>query len=297
MQSKIYTYLIYYYLFVKLFLNKIFYKKIRFFSFEETIHILKSEKKSFARYGDGEIRMVLSALESIGFQKDSERLSRRLNEVLQSQLPNLLIGLPNTFRYLLKNTMNSQTFWYGFNLLYAKDFLNVINLDKKYGDSLITRFYMMYKDKAEKTILPKIHLLKTLWNEQDILFVEGADTKLGIGNDLFENAKSIQRIICPSENAFEQYENILQQTKKYGHDKLIIIALGPTATVLAYDLAKNNFWALDLGHIDIEYMWFLQKSKKKEAVTGKYVNESGSRGNVIAKGISGEYQNQIISVI
>lgn len=289
--------LIKYYLVVRNIPFLLFSKKPEIFSFEETIDEIVTKKKSLARFGDGEIRMVLSSHEEIGFQKKNIQLSERLGEVLQSQIPNLLIGLPNTFRYLLKNTMNSQTFWYGFNLLYAKDFLNVINLDKKYGDSLITRFYMMYKDKAEKKILPKIHLLKTLWNEQDILFVEGADTKLGIGNDLFENAKSIQRIICPSENAFEQYDNILEQTKKYGKEKLIIIALGPTATVLAYDLAKNNFWALDFGHIDIEYMWFLQKSKKKEAVTGKYVNESGLRGNVIAKAISGEYKNQIISVI
>lgn len=275
----------------------LFVKRPKILSFKDTINDIIKNKKSFARYGDGEIRMVLSSEEEIGFQKKNIQLSERLGEVLQSQIPNLLIGLPNTFGYLPKNTNDSQIFWYGFNMLYAQKFIDMVNLKEKFGDTNITRFYMMYKDKEEKTILPKIHLLKTLWNEQDILFVEGTDTKLGIGNDLFENAKSIQRIICPSENAFEQYDNILEQTKIYGKGKLIIIALGPTATVLAYDLAKNNFWALDLGHIDIEYMWFLQKSKKKEAVTGKYVNESGLRGNVIAKCISGEYKNQIISVI
>ena len=39
-------------------------------------------------------------------------------------------------------------------------------------------------------------------------------------------------------------------------DKLFILALGPMATVLAYDLARLGYRALDLGHIDIEYEWF-----------------------------------------
>lgn len=289
--------LIKYYLLLRNISFLILSKKPKILSFEDTINDIVTNRRSFARFGDGEIRMVLSNTEEIGFQKKNIQLSERLGEVLQSQIPNLLIGLPNTFGYLPKNTIDSQIFWYGFNMLYAQKFIDMVNLKEKFGDTNITRFYMMYKDKEEKTILPKIHLLKTLWNEQDILFVEGADTKLGIGNDLFENAKSIQRIICPSENAFEQYENILQQTKKYGHDKLIIIALGPTATVLAYDLAKNNFWALDLGHIDIEYMWFLQKSKKKEAVKGKYVNEAGGSKSAFGDGNLIEYKNQIIHVI
>jgi hypothetical protein len=32
-------------------------------------------------------------------------------------------------------------------------------------------------------------------------------------------------------------------------DKLILIALGPTATVLAYDLAKKGYQAIDIGHL------------------------------------------------
>ena len=56
------------------------------------------------------------------------------------------------------------------------------------------------------------------------------------------------------------------------------MALGPTATILAKDICDLNgdkieYQALDLGHIDIEYEWFLMRAKKRKAVKGKYVNE------------------------
>ena len=46
-------------------------------------------------------------------------------------------------------------------------------------------------------------------------------------------------------------------------DSIILIALGPTATVLAYDLSKRGYQAIDVGHIDIEYEWFLNNASKK----------------------------------
>lgn len=45
--------------------------------------------------------------------------------------------------------------------------------------------------------------------------------------------------------------------------KLVLIALGHTATVLAYDLAEVGYQAIDIGHIDIEYEWFLMRAPKK----------------------------------
>ena len=36
---------------------------------------------------------------------------------------------------------------------------------------------------------------------------------------------------------------------------LFLVALGPTATVLAYDLSKIGYQAIDIGHIDISFVW------------------------------------------
>ena len=38
-------------------------------------------------------------------------------------------------------------------------------------------------------------------------------------------------------------------------------------------MAQEGFRALDLGHLDIEYEWFLKKTTEKIAIQDKYVNE------------------------
>ena len=141
-----------------------------------------------------------------------------------------------------------------------------------YGDGQLTRFYMAFKDKTD--IGYKIKRFKEIWENQQLLIVEGKDTKLGVGNDLFNNVKSIERIICPSKNAFDKYDEIVSTVVNYAKDRLVLIALGPTATVLAHDLSVLNFWAIDIGHIDIEYMWFKNKYSEKREIEGKAVNEA-----------------------
>ena len=62
---------------------------------------------------------------------------------------------------------------------------------------------------------------------------------------------------------------------------MILIALGPTATVLAYDLAKAGYWALDIGHLDLEYEWFL-KGEGYSYIPHKYNNEMLGDTNIIS---------------
>ena len=107
--------------------------------------------------------------------------------------------------------------------------------------------------------------------------------------------------ILYSKNAFERYNEIFESVKKYGKNKTIILALGPTATILAYDLSKlEGYTAVDLGHIDIEYEWFLRGVKKRKAIPGKFVNEvrtkdlSNEKNNNEAYDL---YQNTIIKEI
>lgn len=42
-----------------------------------------------------------------------------------------------------------------------------------------------------------------------------------------------------------------------------MISLGPTATVLAYDLFKAGYQAIDFGHVDVEYEWWRMGAHKK----------------------------------
>ena len=123
--------------------------------------------------------------------------------------------------------------------------------------------------------------LKKIWNNKDILLIEGEKSRLGIGNDLFDNVKSIQRILAPNRNAFKHYNDILKEVCKYNPaDYLILLALGPTATILAYDLALKGYQAIDIGHVDIEYEWFKMGATHKVPVPNKFVNEAGAGAGV-----------------
>ncbi|WP_337960757.1 GT-D fold domain-containing glycosyltransferase [Limosilactobacillus reuteri] len=76
------------------------------------------------------------------------------------------------------------------------------------------------------------------------MIVEGQLSRSGVGNDLFANAKSVQRILGPAHNAFAQYDALKAAIEKFGPGKLVLLMLGPTAKALVGELAATG---LQLG--------------------------------------------------
>lgn len=72
--------------------------------------------------------------------------------------------------------------------------------------------------------------------------------------------------------------------------------MGPTATVLAYDLACRGYQALDIGHLDLEYEWYLMGTNTKVNIPHKYVNEVCG-GEVVSDCNDENYISQIVSNI
>ena len=268
--------------------------KYNIISEEETVNLLVSKKKSLSRFGDGEFKWLLN-IHQKSFQKQNEKLMMRLREILMSDNKNVIIAIPDSINYLDNHTFDSKRYWAKFYSKYLNKIRKYLNFNYAYSNANISRPYMCYKNKDENIMRHKFDNIKKIWNKKDILIVEGELTKLGVGNDLFENANSIKRIICPNCNAFDIYDDILSVTKKYGKNKVILIALGPTATVLSYDLGVDNYQAIDIGHTDIEYMWYINKSYKKVAVNGKFVNEAQTSNFVISSDMNSyHYEKQII---
>ena len=178
---------------------------------------------------------------------------------------------------------------------YKFPILNIINKNKTYYSSTLTRFYIDYKSK--KGVQNYIKKLKKIWENKDVVIIEGEKSRIGIGNNLLNNTKSIKRIICPAYNAFDKYNIIINTVvNNVKKNKLILISLGPTATLLSYDLYKFGYQALDIGHIDIEYEWYIRKVKKKIKIENKCVLEvSGNDSYSIIKDKS--YYDEIIKRI
>src|SRR5690606_1975780 len=189
------------------------FPKYKIFSFEETIREIVQHKKSISRFGDGEYRL-LTKERGIYFQELSDQLADRLNEVLNSELPNHLVCIPSSFSKQKGLKREVKVHWLGFINLKGKAIAAATPRHKTYGDSLISRFYMDYRMKIN--VPYKVRLRKQIWDCQDVLFIEGELSRLGVGNNFFSNAKSVERILCPTQNAFEKYEEILSYAKKYG---------------------------------------------------------------------------------
>ena len=234
----------------------------------------------------------------IGFQDYDNKLSQKLIKVLNSNEKNLLIGLniPYKEKDLQKLTISVRNYWINYLNRYQLNLSQLINKKRKYYSATISRFYMRYKDKSIKNIKKYIKKLKTIWDHKNILIIEGEKSRLGIGNDLFNNVKSIKRIICPVKNAFYVYDKIIKEVKKLKENRLILIALGPTASILAYDLYKLGYQSIDIGHVDIEYEWFIRNCTKVVPIENKYVNEAPIKF-IVKKTKLNNYYNQIISKI
>ena len=169
----------------------------------------------------------------------------------------------------------------------------LLSLDKIYSDTYMTRAYVMYNDCFTDAPKKRFEALKTIWENKKIMIVEGAQTRLGVGNDLFDNATSIRRVLAPATNSFDRYEEILEYCKEHGTEAdLFILAIGPSSGVLAFDLSKIGYQAVDVGHIDLEYEWFLAGKGERVSVPNKYNNEVVGGDNV-AEFFDERYETQI----
>ncbi|WP_298651218.1 SP_1767 family glycosyltransferase [uncultured Proteiniphilum sp.] len=262
------------------------------FSIEESIEKIIADRYSVSRFGDGE--MLLIGKKPIRFQQQSDMLSRRLIEVIQSQNENHLVCISDSFQGLERYTRRARRFWRTHFYLYGTLWDTYLVPGRSYYNTFITRPYIDFKSKTVSTRW--FNLLKRIWNQRSIIFIEGEKSRLGVGNDLFDNASSIQRILCPPINAYDKYDAILEKALEQNKNVLFLIALGPTATVLAYDLYQAGYQAIDIGHVDIEYEWFRMGATHKVSVPSKYVNEALT-GKEIALTTEEDYHRQIICSI
>ena len=246
---------------------------VEFYDNEKTVELIVNEGKSLGRFGDGEF-MWMTGEKISSFQDYSPELARDLISAFRSKNKNLLIGIPAGIFDSSRCNLYAKMHWEIIKSSFLPRLSKFFDEKRVYCDASITRPYIDYKDREYSK--KGFALLKKIWDKRDVVSVEGEKTKLGMGNDLFENVESHRRIICPSENAYSKIEEIKQSIRKnVQKDELLLGALGPTASILAAQLCEEGYQFVDIGHTDIEYMWYLNHSILREPIDGKYVNESG----------------------
>lgn len=254
--------------------------KIKVYSTDETMEILVNTDKSICRFGDGELKLIYDLNYNIGFQPNDVELQNRLKSILIDK-PNDNILVSIVYLEQPNNLISEE------KRNFLLELVKIQNSDYKFGAANITR---------KLNYIPQF---KKIWNNKDVIIIEGEYTRSGVGNDLFDNTKSIKRIVCPATNAFKKYYEIYNYiVENINKDNLLLCSLGPTATILSYDLSKLGYRVLDIGHLDIIYEW-RKIGPEKYIIKGKYVNEvkGGSNIDEIGECSDQNYKIQIMRKI
>ena len=258
----------------------------------QTLDYVIENQSSIIRFGDGEMDLMLG--KSIPYQVYDENLASQLKEIISLQSDEkLVIGLPNVFADRSNFTPAAEAFWKGHLEHHLKDYVELARADW-YGTTFVSRPYIDYVDKSKS--FSRFEKLKQIWKDKDILIVEGVTSRSGVGNDLFDGANSIKRIICPSHNAYARIEEIQEAVLQYAENRLILCMLGPTAKILSYNLFKKGYRVLDIGHIDSEYEWMKMGVDTKVKLHHKHTAEHNFDQDI--EFIEDEaYNSQVLTVL
>lgn len=273
----------------------IYYPGPYVYSIEETLKIIIEEKKSVCRFGDGELKWI-AGIEQESFQRADRKMQIELINVLKKQ-NSALICLPDCWGDLDQFNDYAKKYYEISLGKYRKKWLQYIDVNRKYYNTSISRFYMDYKNKNKTQLY--VDLLKKIWENRNVIIIEGKYTRFGVGNDLLDSAEGIKRILCPEIDAYESKEAIknfvLENITK---NQLILLALGPTATILAYELSEKGYQAIDIGHADIEYEWYRGGDTVKRPIKNKFVNEATNiGGREVGELLDQKYLSEIIKII
>ena len=255
----------------------------------DTLNYILAHNSSVARFGDGEMDIITG--HSIPYQDYDENLANELKNIISLESnESLVVCLSDVFEGLDRYNQSAVDFW---KQHLNNNYVHYKSLCKApwYGSTFISRPYMDLVDKS----LSKMYFknIKNLWDKRDILIVEGVNSRSGVGNDLFDNANSVERIICPSKNAYSKIDEIESLIEGHAKNKLVLLILGPTAKVLAYRLSNKDYQAIDMGHIDSEYEWFKMGATYKVKLDNKHTAEHNFDENIILNE-DDDYNRQVV---
>jgi glycosyltransferase family protein len=235
-----------------------------------TIQTILDRKASIGRYGDGEFRSARGS--NLKFQDAHPVLSTKLQDVLRTSDDRFLVGIPRVWgrRDLYFYDPIKHDNW--LKTMQKEDFLGMLVPEKTYYSSFITR-----PDAAVHIECDDYYrLVQSIWRGRRVVYFAGRNgkpLKAMEGRGFLQEAEELKIEWCLEENAFSEYEQLIERARKYDPKKwLVLLSLGPTATVLAWDLFQLGYQALDIGHMPMFYNRQHPKLPKFfRAILDKYV--------------------------
>lgn len=202
---------------------------------------------SLARYGDGELKIARG--NDAKSQAGDPVLAKRLRQILAAKAGPCLVCIPN-----IESKTPKAEFWRTYrDPRYTQFYTGGSRIvGPAYGSSFITRPdsapWIDTGDYWQRVI--------DLWRDRDVVLVRGSSKSLCLAD--LGAAKSVDEVIVSRQHAWADYPPLM--TRLAQERRRVLLCLGATATVLAFDLAALGVQALDLGHIGM----FLRKEGRFE---------------------------------
>lgn len=191
---------------------------------------------SLARYGDGELKLALD--KDAKSQRGAPDLAKALRRILSAPPSPCLVCIPN-----IESATPKAPFWGQYK---AEKYTGLYSAPL-YGSSFITR-----PDSAPWIDTPEYwSSVIRLWRGRDVVLVRGSSKSLT--KDDLRAARSVDELVVSRQHAWEDYPALL--ARLVTERRRVLLCLGATATVLAFNLARAGVHALDLGHVGM----FLRK--------------------------------------
>lgn len=236
--------------------------RLKVLSVDETLDVLLNTEKSMVRFGDSDLVMI-SGRNTI-FQTAAPEITEGLRRIIGYQYEDLIVTLPDIFGDLDIYLPASKAFWEDHLFFFRKAYYKYCNTDKPYYNTSVSRGYVTFVDKSRSGNW--FEKFRHVFEGKELVMVEGCTAHNGVGNDLFSLAASVERIVCPSRNAYRVRDRILEECLKFKKDKLFLFALGVTAKALVEEMFLQGYRVIDIGNLDMEYEWYLRKAEKKEPI-------------------------------
>lgn len=218
--------------------------------FLETVEAIRDERLSFARFGDGEFKMMTRLDFNARFQKNSPELQAALRSVLTDAPPSLLLGMPNVFVDLHWTSAWAEM-WTS-----VRPYLNHAG---RYGNSHVSR-PLMFQTFGQQAV----EAWASVWAGKRALIVTGEGSRFDLVDPLFSSLAGSDVLYSKPTNAFSDLGRVVDQVAARDVD-VVLISLGPAGTVLASELARTGCQALDIGHLSSSYVHVIEEGAFPES--------------------------------
>jgi hypothetical protein len=202
--------------------------------------------KSVARWGDGEIRLMLQPEFELSFQKPNPELAFELKRILLSYdaiYKHTLLAFPTIFVSRLWMGIWAEV-WHALQPILAQS-------KSTWANTHISRPLFFQKHGQDA-----VDAWRSLWDGKNVCVIAGKNSRFALLPELFDNVADIKLVESLPRNAFSEFSELKQRVLDTPKADIYLTALGPTGTTLSAFLSSpdgGNKHTIDVGHLASSY--------------------------------------------